>query len=36
MAPRVAAVLAGEIGRDHAWEAEQVRAFGQLARGYLL
>ena len=34
MAPRVADVMAGELGRDAAWAAEQVRAFAELARGY--
>jgi glycerol-3-phosphate dehydrogenase len=36
MAPRVAALLARELGRDREWAAGQVRAFGELARGYLL
>ncbi|QEL15191.1 glycerol-3-phosphate dehydrogenase/oxidase [Limnoglobus roseus] len=36
MAPRVAALMAAELGRDAAWEAEQVRAFTALARGYQL
>jgi glycerol-3-phosphate dehydrogenase len=35
-APRVARLLAGELGRDGAWEEEQVREFTQLAGGYLL
>lgn len=34
-APTVAAVLSKELGRDKAWEAEQVRVFTQLAAGYL-
>ena len=34
MAPRVAELMAGEFGRDAAWEAEQVRTFGELSRGY--
>jgi glycerol-3-phosphate dehydrogenase len=34
MAPRVAQLMAGEMGRDMGWVAEQVRAFGELARGY--
>jgi glycerol-3-phosphate dehydrogenase len=34
MAPRVAALMAGELGRDAAWQAERVRAFTELARGY--
>jgi glycerol-3-phosphate dehydrogenase len=35
-APRVAAILAEELGRDTAWQAEQVRRFEELARHYLL
>lgn len=35
MAPRVAALLAAELGRDEAWQSEQVRGFHELARGYL-
>lgn len=35
-APRVAALLARELGRDAAWQAEQVRQFRALADGYLL
>jgi glycerol-3-phosphate dehydrogenase len=35
MAPRVAELIARELGRDAAWAAEQVRAFGELARRYL-
>src|SRR5579883_795213 len=35
MAPASAAVLAGELGRDAAWEREQVAAFERLAQGYL-
>jgi glycerol-3-phosphate dehydrogenase len=30
-APRVAKLLAGELGRDAAWESEQLRAFGVFA-----
>jgi len=36
MAPTVASLMARELGRDPAWEAEQVRAFRQTARGFLL
>jgi glycerol-3-phosphate dehydrogenase len=36
MAPRVAELLARELGRDGAWAAEQVRAFAQLAEGYMV
>jgi glycerol-3-phosphate dehydrogenase len=35
MAPRVAAILAAELGKDGAWEREQVDSFTELARGYL-
>jgi hypothetical protein len=35
MAPCVAALLARELGRTPAWEAEQVREFHDLARNYL-
>ncbi|HEX8203213.1 MAG TPA: glycerol-3-phosphate dehydrogenase C-terminal domain-containing protein, partial [Isosphaeraceae bacterium] len=34
-APRVAGLLAEELGRDAPWQADQVRQFGELARGYL-
>jgi glycerol-3-phosphate dehydrogenase len=34
MAPRVAELLARELGRDGEWAAGQVRAFNELARGY--
>jgi glycerol-3-phosphate dehydrogenase len=34
MAEPVAALLAGELGRDEAWAAEQVRAFRALAEQY--
>jgi glycerol-3-phosphate dehydrogenase len=34
-APAVAAVLAKELGRDKAWESEQVKEFTVLAGGYL-
>lgn len=35
MAPRVAALMAGELGRDQRWIDEQVAAFRQTARAYL-
>jgi glycerol-3-phosphate dehydrogenase len=35
MAPRVAVLLAAELGRPLEWEAEQVRSFCDLARNYL-
>ncbi len=36
IAPRAASLLAAELGRDAAWASEQVAAFRELARGYLL
>ncbi len=36
VAPTVAALLAQELGFDEEWQAQQVAAFGALARGYLL
>jgi glycerol-3-phosphate dehydrogenase len=35
MAPRVAALMAHELGRDAEWEAAQVHAFEETARGFL-
>jgi glycerol-3-phosphate dehydrogenase len=35
-APRVAELLAAELGRGEAWRAEQVRDYAELARGYLI
>lgn len=35
-APRVAALLAAELGRDARWQEEQVASFRALASGYLL
>jgi glycerol-3-phosphate dehydrogenase len=34
-APRVAGLMAAELGCDDAWQQRQVRAFLDLARGYL-
>ena len=34
-APRVARVLAAELGKDAAWEKAQVDSFRELAAGYL-
>jgi glycerol-3-phosphate dehydrogenase len=34
MAPRVAALLARELGRDAAWQSAQVSAFHEVAAGY--
>lgn len=36
MAPRTAELLARELARDGAWQAEQVSTFTALAQGYLL
>jgi glycerol-3-phosphate dehydrogenase len=36
MAPRVAELMAGELGRDGKWQAAQVQAFEEVARNYLL
>jgi len=36
MAPRVAFLMARELGRDTFWEASQVQAFNQTARGFVL
>jgi glycerol-3-phosphate dehydrogenase len=33
-APRAAELLAQELGRDENWQAEQIAAFRELARGY--
>ena len=36
MAPRVAEILAAEFGRDTTWVGEQLRAFRELAAGYVV
>ena len=36
MAPAVASIMAGELGKNKQWEAEQVKEFSELAAGYLL
>jgi glycerol-3-phosphate dehydrogenase len=36
MAPRVAEVMAGELGRDMDWQQAQVSAYTELARKYLM
>ena len=36
MAPKVAALMAQELGRDEAWVAEQTRLYTELAEGYLM
>ena len=35
-APRVAALLARELGRDAAWQANQLKQFEQITDGYML
>ena len=35
MAPKVAAILAQELGRDEAWQQQQVRSFEAIANGYI-
>lgn len=35
VAPKVASILAGEIGADHSWEADQIEKFTTLAKGYI-
>ncbi len=35
-APTSVALLAAELGRDGAWQEQQLRAYTELARGYLL
>lgn len=34
MAPRVAAILAKELGKDEKWQADQIKQFEQTAAGY--
>ena len=36
VAPVVAELMAGELGKDRAWQEAQVSAYCELARGYLL
>jgi glycerol-3-phosphate dehydrogenase len=36
MAPRVAELMAGELGHDLRWRARQMDEFGKLAQGYLV
>jgi glycerol-3-phosphate dehydrogenase len=36
MAPRAAALLAHELGRDEPWQREEVERFTQVAHGYLV
>ena len=35
-APRVAEIMAAELGRDQAWIDEQVKAFTEIARNYYI
>jgi glycerol-3-phosphate dehydrogenase len=35
IAPRVAEIMARELGRDAAWQQAQVTAYCELAKGYL-
>jgi glycerol-3-phosphate dehydrogenase len=36
MAPRVAAILAQELGKDKSWQVDQLEKFNQVAQGYLV
>jgi glycerol-3-phosphate dehydrogenase len=36
MAPRVAALLAQELGKDKTWQVDQVEKFNKVAEGYLV
>jgi glycerol-3-phosphate dehydrogenase len=36
MAPRVAQILAKELGRDQKWQEQQIQLFEELAKGYLV
>ncbi|QJB37833.1 glycerol-3-phosphate dehydrogenase/oxidase [Chitinophaga oryzae] len=36
MAPEVAALMAAELGKDEAWQQQQVKAFNAVAANYLL
>jgi glycerol-3-phosphate dehydrogenase len=36
MAPVVAEILAGELGKDAEWQHKQVEEFTELAKGYFL
>ena len=36
VAPRVAALMARELGQDRLWEERQIIAFRRMARGYTL
>lgn len=36
MAPAVARIMAGELGRDEAWQADQLKAFDGVSSHYVL
>jgi glycerol-3-phosphate dehydrogenase len=36
MAPRVARILAVELGRDQRWQENQIQQFQEVARGYFV
>ncbi len=36
IAPKVASIMAKELGKDEAWQASEVEEFTQLANGYIL
>ena len=36
LAPKVAEIMMKELGRDEAWKTNQINAFQELAKGYLL
>ena len=36
MAPKVAALMAAELGRDKSWEEAQIKAYNALAEGYTI
>jgi len=36
LAPRVASIIAAELGRDKNWEQQQVKEFTELAKGYII
>ena len=36
IAPRVAAILAKELGKDDKWQTDQIEKFNQIASGYLV
>ena len=36
MAPRAVALLAQELGKDKAWQVDQLEKFNAVAQGYLV